>query len=176
MKKVVLLLLLTVITLTSCKKDATDVTFSTNLSKTSDQIDVNSPTMKASSAFNETFIVDLSNADTQDYIDRIKDIDLENVRISFQGLAGLAGNTTSTILRITVNDQITLTFNNFVYDNVANGQDFVIDDAQKVNEMADLLKSAKKLTIKVEGNIPDTAMYQFYINFMAKANITASAL
>ena len=176
MKKVALLLVLAVITLSSCKKDAADVTFSTNLSKTSDQIDVNAPTMKAVSAFNETFIVDLSNADTQDYINKIKDVDLENVRIAFQGLAGLAGNNTPTTLKITVNNQIVLMYNNFVYDRVANGQDFVIDDTQKINQMAALLQSAKKLTIKVEGNIPDTAMYQFYIKFMAKANITASAL
>jgi len=176
MKKVALLLVLAIITLTSCEKDATDVTFSTNLSKSSDQIDVNAPTLKSSDGFNTTFVVDLSNPDTQDYLDKIKDIDLENVRLTFQGLAGLAGNTTPTTLKITVNNQVTLIFNNFVYDQVANGQDFVIDNAQKVSEMADLLQSTKKLTIKIEGNIPDTAMYQFYIKFMAKANITASAL
>ncbi len=177
MKKVALLLVLTMISFTSCKKDAADVEFSTNLSKTSDQIDVNSPTLKsATSAYNETFIVNLENPDTQDYINKIKDIDLENVRITFQGLAGLAGNTTPTLLKLTINNQVVLEYNNFVYDRVANGQDFVIDDTQKVDQMADLLKTAKKLTIKVEGNIPDAAMYQFYIKFMAKANITASAL
>lgn len=177
MKKVALLLVLTMIGFTSCKKDAADVEFSTNLSKTSDQIDVNSPTLKmATSAYNETFVVDLENAETRDYINKIKDVDLENVRIAFQGLAGLAGNTTPTVLRLTINNQVVLEYNNFVYDRVANGQDFVIDDTQKVDQMANLLQTAKKLTIKVEGNIPDTAMYQFYIKFMAKANITASAL
>jgi len=177
MNKVLLLVTLVAVSLTSCDKDLTEVTFSTNLSKTSDQIVVNAPTNKAlDSNFNTTFVLDLDNADTHDYLDKIKDIDLKNVRMTFQGLSGLSGNTTPTVLKITINNEIIFEFNDFKYSDIADGEEFVIDDTQKINRAADLLKSAKKLTIKIEGNIPDTNMYQFFIKFMAKADITANAL
>jgi len=181
MKKFILLSLL-IVTISSCDKDLLDVSFSSNLSQTSEPIIINSPSINSPSvknplqAYETTFVVDLENPDTKDYLNKIKDIDLENVRIAFQGLDGLAGNTTPTVLKITVNNQLVLEFNDFKYSDVANGQEFAIEDTQKIKEMASLLFSTKKLTIKVEGNIPDTAMYQFYIKFMAKANITASAL
>jgi len=177
MKKVLLLVTLVAVSLTSCDKDLTEVTFSTDLSKTSDQIVVNAPTNRAvASNFNTTFVLDLNNADTHDYLDKIEDIDLEDVRMIFQGLSSLSGNTTPTVLKITINNDIIFEFNDFKYSDIANGQEFFIDDTQKINRAADLLKTAKKLTIKIEGNIPDTNMYQFFIKFMAKANITANAL
>jgi len=177
MKKVLLLVTLVAVSLTSCKKDLTEVTFSTDLSKTSDQIVVNAPTSRAvASNFDTTFVLDLDNADTHDYLDQIEDIDLDDVQMIFQGLSGLAGNQVPTNLRITINNQITFDFPNFTYDSVAQGDPIMITDNAKIQQVADLLKTAKKITIKVESYIPDTNMYQFNIKFMAKANITANAL
>jgi len=177
MKKVLLLVTLVAVSLTSCKKDLTEVTFSTNLSKTSDQIVVNAPTSRAvASNFSTTFVLDLDNADTHDYLDQIEDIDLDDVQMIFQGLSGLAGNQVPTNLTVTINNQITFEFPNFTYDSVAQGDPIMITDNAKIQQVANLLKTAKKITIKVESSIPDTNMYQFNIKFMAKAKITANAL
>jgi len=177
MKKVLLLVTLVAVSLSSCKKDLTEVTFSTNLSKTSDQIVVNAPTSKATASnFNTTFVLDLDNADTHNYLDQIKDVDLDDVRITFQGLAGLAGNQVPTNFTITINNQITFDFPNFTYDSVAQGDPIMITDNAKIQRVANLLKTAKKITIKIESYIPDTNMYEFNIKFMAKAKITANAL
>ncbi len=172
------LLVLSMLFLSACDK-VTDVDFSTSISKKSDAIVVNDPNRSVNNntgVYETEFVIDLDNPDTHDYLDRINDIDLSGVRLIFEGLSSLSGNQTPTALKITINNQLVFEYNNFTYNNVANGQDFMIEDASKINELAQMLQSQNRLTVKIEGLIPDTAMYQFYITFKANANITASAL
>jgi len=176
MKKLSLLLII-VLTTISCDK-LTEVDFDTSLSATSDNVTVNSVASKAVVAgyFETTFVLDLDNADTHDYLDNIKNLDLNEVAISFQGLSALAGNTTQTNLTLIFNNQVTLQFSDFVYADVANGEKYLIKDAQKVSEIAQLLLDSKQLTLTVQGSIPDSAIYNFYIKLTAEATITANVL
>ncbi len=176
MKRISLLLVF-LMTIMSCEK-ATEVDFSTSLSATSDQISVNNVPMRGMVAgqYETTFVLNLDNNDTHKYLDNIKNLDLNEVSLVFQGLSGLAGNQTPTHLKLTFNNQINLEYTDFVYDHVASGQKFQINQSQKIREIAQLLLDRKQLTIKLEGNIPDSATYNFFIKFMAKAKITANAL
>ncbi len=176
MKRISLLLVF-LMTIMSCEK-ATEVDFSTSLSATSDQISVNNVPMRGMVAgqYETTFVLNLDNNDTHKYLDNIKNLDLNEVSLVFQGLSGLAGNQTPTHLKLTFNNQINLEYTDFIYDHVASGQKFQINQSQKIREIAQLLLDRKQLTIKLEGNIPDSATYNFFIKFMAKAKITANAL
>jgi len=182
MKKLFLLVLAISLTFTACKKDALDVNFTTNLSATSSQIDVNNAPinhaykMSAPVAYSESFEVDLSNPDTQDYLNKLKEISLSDVRLQFSGLSDLASNVTDTELTVTIDNQVTFHYTNFKYSEVANGQDFDLVDNQKIAEVAEILFSRKKITVKIDGFIPDTATYHFFIKFLAKAKIKAEAL
>ena len=177
MKKLFLLAIILLLNV-SCSKEDTEVNFSTNISQTSDEIIVNDTSLRLANNgdFITEFIVDLDNEDTHDYLSKLEDLNLENVRLKFQGLTGLDGNQTPTNLKITFNNQVEINLNNFVYDNVANGQEFRLTETQKIKEAARLLLSNKHLSIKIEGHIPDAATYNFFITFLAKANITAQAL
>ncbi len=170
------------LTFTACKKDMLDVNFTTNISATSSQIDVNDAPinsafkMSAPVAFSQSFEVDLSNSDTQDYLNQLKELSLSDVRLQFSGLSGLASNNTDTDLTITINDQVTFHYTDFKYSRVAGGQDFDLVDNRKIAEVAELLFNRKKITVKVDGFIPDSATYHFFIKFLAKAKIKAEAL
>ncbi len=176
MKKASLILLFIALGLTSCKKDALDVSFNSNLSATSDEVVVNDGTRVATSPYSTTYELDLKNTDTQDYLDRLKDVSLSDVKFYFNGLAALAGNQVPTNLSITINNQITFEFANFTYDGVAQGDPIMITDTAKIKQVAELLLQNKKVTIDVNGAIPDTAAHHFFIKMMAKAHITAKAL
>jgi len=182
MKNLLLATLVITLMFTSCKKDVLDANFTTNISATSPQIDVNDAPINDAyrsntlAPYSQTFDVDLSNPDTQDYLNKLKEISLSDVRLQFSGLAGLAANTTDTDFTVTIDDQITFSFNDFKYSEVANGQDFMLNDNQKVAEIAEILLNRKKITVKVEGFIPDTATYHFFVKFLAKAKIKAEAL
>jgi hypothetical protein len=182
MKKLFLFALAISLTFTSCKKDALDVNFTTNISATSPQIDVNTAPingasrMSSSATFSQSFVVDLSNPDTQDYLNKLKEISLSDVRLQFSGLSDLVSNNVDTDLTVTIDNQITFHYGNFKYSQVANGQDFDLVDSQKNAEIAEILLNRKKITVKIDGTIPDTATYHFFIKFLAKANIKAEAL
>ena len=181
MKKLFLFTLIIGLTFTACKKDALDANFTTNISATSPQIDVNATTnvfakMTNVGTYSQSFEVSLKNADTQDYLNKLKDLDLSNVKLQFSGLSGLASNATDTDLTVTIDNQITFHYTDFKYSEVANGQDFSLVDNQKIAEIASLLLNHKKITVKVEGTIPDSATYHFFIKFLAKAKVTAEAI
>ncbi len=176
MKNFILLSLL-VLTFASCSKDVLDVEFSTTLSQTSDEISVNETASRvAGGSFSTEFVLDLSNQDTQPYLNKIKEITLQDVVLTFQGLEALAGNQTATNLTITFDDQIVIELNDFVFGNVAAGQDFILNESAKINEAAGLLLQNKKLNVKVEGVIPDSAVYHFFITLNTTAKITANPL
>jgi len=182
MKKLFLLVLAISLTFTACKKDALDVNFTTTLSATSPQIDVNAtPIIGAArltspTPYSQTFEVDLSNPDTQDYLNKLKEISLSDVRLQFSGLSDLASNVTDTDLTVTIDNQVTFHYTNFKYSEVANGQDFNLVDNQKIATIAEILLNRKKITVKIDGFIPDTATYHFFIKFLAKAKIKAQAI
>jgi hypothetical protein len=182
MKKLFTLVSFVFIVVVSCNKDTLDTTFTTNISATSSQISVNDVTMNKGADFinlatySETFVVKLDNSETQDYLDKLKDISLSDVRLQFNGLSGLASNHTETNFMVTFDNQISFQFTDFKYSEVANGQDFELDDSQKIAQIAEILLEQQKISIKVEGSIPDTATYHFVIKFLAKADITANAL
>ena len=178
MKKTVLLLLFVFISLSSCKKKDLDVNFSTNLSSTSEQIEVNTTTrnVMTGSPFDTSFVLNLDNSDTHEYLDQLKSIDLSNVNLTFDGLAGLAGNTTVVDLTITFDNDIVINIPNFSFDQVAQGDPIMITDTQKIQQAADRLLNNKKVNITVTGTIPSNDAFQFYITVSAKANIKAGAL
>ncbi len=177
MKNYFLVSLLFVLALSSCKKDLVDAKFSSQLSETSDEIVVNSGTFKGVSGNYVTeFDLDLSNPDTQDYLDRLKEIELSDVKLQFQGLSALNQDDTATDLIITIDNAVVFNFNHFKYMDVASGQDFILDDTQKTKQIADYLLSNKKVHVKIQGTIPSANQFNFYIKFLAKAEITAKAL
>ncbi len=175
MKKIFLLLV--IFHLTSCEKKIGEIDFTTNLSKTSDEIIVNnSPQRNLAGNFETSFVLDLSNENTKDYLNKLKDLDFEEVFLSFEGLNALSGNRTSTRLSIDFNHQVQIVVGDFKYDEVANGQKFRLEQTQALEEVAQILLNNKQVRITIKGNIPDTAVYHFYIKFLGKAHITAGIL
>jgi len=177
MKKFSLLLLFLTLVFSSCKKDATEVNFTTNISATSDDIVVNETSMKTNSNhYDVEFEVNLENEDTQEYLDKIKDIDIQELNLIFNGLEDLAGNQTPTNLKITIDNNIVFEYNGFKYDLVASGEKFQIENTDKIKEVAELLQNKKKVTVRIEGVIPDMNFHQFTITVDALAKITADVL
>jgi len=177
MKKFSLLLLFLTLVLSSCDKDATEVNFTTNISATSDDIAVNETSMKTNSNhYDVEFEVNLENEDTQEYLDKIKDIDIQELNLIFNGLEDLAGNQTPTNLKITIDNNIVFEYNGFKYDLVASGEKFQIENTDKIKEVAELLQNKKKVTVRIEGVIPDMNFHQFTITVDALAKITADVL
>ena len=174
MKKLSLFIVL-IMAFASCDTDLADVHFSIEISATSDPITVNE-SKGGANAFLAEFEIDLANIDTDKYLDYIEEIDLEDVSLVFNGLEDLAGNQEITTLIITIDNDIVFTFENFTYDQIANGSPLNIEDAQKLDQLAELLKTKIKIPIRIEGEIPDFDYHQFTVTFKAIANITASAL
>jgi len=178
MKKI-FLLFITLWSLTSCSKDLLDVEFTTHLSQTSEEITVNNIGSRNAigGTFTTEFTLDLSNnQDVEPYLNKIKEINLQDLSLSFQGLENLSENQIATRLEITFDNQISIDIDNFIFSNVANGQEYILTQTTQINEVAQLLLQNKKLNIKIEGNIPDTAIYHFFITLNATANITANPL
>ena len=163
--------------MTSCDK-ATEVTFDSQLSQTSDEVAVNETTQNrtTNTAFSTVFVLNLDNSDTHDYLDQLKDLDLSDVNLSFSGLSGLAGNTTVVDLTIIIDNQIVITIPNFNFDMVAQGDPIMINDTQKINQIAARLLDHKKINVEITGSIPSSDTYHFRIKLQTKATITADAL
>jgi len=177
MKKLSLIVLFIALGFTSCKKDIADVSFNSNLSATSNEVVVNDVTRSAATTpYSTSYELDLKNSDTEDYLNKLKEIKLSDVKFYFEGLAALAGNQVPTDLSFTINNQITFEFPGFTYDGVAQGDPIMITDTAKVQQIAELLLQNKKITVSVNGVIPDAAAHHFFVKIMAKANITAKAL
>ncbi len=176
-KLIILPLLMILLLMSSCGK-ATDVTFDSQLSQTSDEIVVNESTQnkRVNTPFSTAFVLSLDNSDTHEYLNQLKDLDLSDVNLSFTGLSGLSGNTTVVDLIITVDNQIVITIPNFNFDMVAQGDPIMITDTQKINQIATRLLDNKKINIEISGSIPSTDTYHFQIKFQAKATITADVL
>jgi len=170
-------LFLMLLVMTSCDK-ATEVSFDSQLSQTSDEIAVNESTQNktTNAPFSTSFVLSLDNSDTHDYLDQLKDLDLSDMKLSFTGLSGLAGNTTVVDLTIIVDNQIVINIPNFNFDMVAQGDPIMITDTQKINQIATRLLDRKKINIEISGSIPSSDTYHFRIKLQAKATITADAL
>ena len=177
MKKIILLAAV-LLSMSSCLKKATTVNFTTELSVTSDEITVNEGYERSPAAgdFSVEFTLDMDNPQVHDYLDKLKDLDLENVRLRFQGLSGLQNNQVPTHLRITFDDQITIDLDNFVWANVAGGQEYPLTQTDQIERLAQLLLQKRAVNVRIQGQIPDSAPYHFFITLAATAHITAGLL
>ncbi len=178
MKNLFILLMLA-LSLASCDKDLLDVDFSTELSQTSDEIVVNETLLHnkiTGSTYETEFDLDLSNPDTQKYLDRIKEVETKDVKMAYIGLQSLAGNTQNYFLEITLNNQFRYEISGFNFDQVAGGNPLSINNAGLMEKLSSELENQKKVHIKISGNIPSGQLYRFKIQFSAKVNITAKAL
>ncbi len=179
MKKLFILLVVA-LSLSACDKDLLETSFTTDLSVTSDEIVVGDTPINTQKIFQvpyETeFTLDLSNPDTQEYLDRIKEIDLSEAKLNFLGLESLSGNTASYELYILFDNQYLIQIPNFNFDMVAQGDPIMITDQETINNVADILLNRKKVQIKVYGYLPANDIYRFHIRFSTKAKITAKVL
>ena len=166
-----LIFMLSVFLFTSCDKDVTGVTYVTHLKATSDEIIVNDSQINNTNMYNVEWEINLENEETRKYSDQISDFKLEKISLYFNGLQSLAGNQTPTHLIIGIDNDIEFEFNDFVYDTVATGEAFQINDQEKLNEIAELLFSNKIVNITMEGEIPDTVYHQFTIEIDVLARI-----
>jgi len=174
--KIPFLFLLTVFLFASCDKEVTGITYVTHLKATTDEITVNDTQNNNSNLFDIEFDVNLENEDTREYLDQIKNFELEKISLFFHGLDSLAENQTPTHLKITIDNDIVFDYSDFKYSMIANGNPFVINDTEKLNEVAELLYNNKFIHVKIEGEIPDTQYYQFFIEIDVLAKMEVDAL
>jgi hypothetical protein len=180
MKKPIILMLI-FFSLTACDKDLLDVNFSTELSQTSDEIVVNdTPAINSKMVavgYETEFILSLSNPDTEKYLNKIQEIDLDEVKLYFPGLEILAGNTTEYFLTIYINgNEYELEVNPVIYDQLAQGVPLEISDKQLLETIANSLLNRKQVTIRISGFMPADQLYRFRIRLTTRAEITAKAL
>ncbi len=178
MRKIIFLISILLI-VSACDK-IDDVSFETNLSQQSSEIVVNDDVPRSKinyyPTYNAEFDLSLDNADTHDYLNKLKEIDLSNVQFSFEGLNALAGNTDPVDLTIIIDNETVLSLSDFSYDTVAQGDPIMLTDITKINMIANNLLQNKKLHVQILSSIPSLDLLRFYINFNVHAKITANVL
>ena len=159
-------------TFTACDEleDLVDVDFTTSISaKIPVAIDQGQETV------NESVLLSLDNSATHDYLNKIEDVEI--TKLTYK-IINFSGDATGTIDVSLFADDITLDLMKFtVKDAYSNGTIFEVTDVAKLNEMANLLKKNKSVTVGITGecNAPEDAM-NFNVEVAASLKVTANPL
>ncbi|PIE87568.1 MAG: hypothetical protein CSA01_00220 [Bacteroidetes bacterium] len=149
MKKILVLNLVLFIFLTACKKDDdTPITINTTLSAT-EQFNLFPTSDTGTSSFTKSFDIDLSNADTQAYINQIESIDITAITYK---LSDFSGDITGTISgSIMYNDMLLTTFEDLVVSEAAaDGTVFEIITPETFSAIEESLNTSENATITID--------------------------
>ena len=157
-------------TFTSCDEDILDVDFNTTVSQTI-PIHVN----QDQEIVNESAVLSLDNSDTNKYLKKIKDVEITKLTYIITNFTGDATGYVNVDFKA---DDVVLKTEGFTvkeaYDNVTI---FEITDVDKLNAMANLLKTNKSVSVGINGEcITKENSMDFNVEVTANLKVTANPL
>jgi hypothetical protein len=171
----IIIALLFITTLSSCKKDLGEFTFGTTLHKVF-PIEVSQTDGVAVSFDTNNAVVSMDNTDTHEYLENIKDVKVKSISFFFENFTG---DTTGVVNATYFVDEVpfyTLTNIN-VANEVGASYSHKITDTTLLNQVATALKNHQEITAKYVGDVQcDEDMMRFDINATFELDITADVL
>ena len=163
-----LTLLLICFTFTSCDDDILDVDFNTTVKATIvAHVDQNQTTI------NDYVVLSLDNSDTNQYLDKIKDVTI--TKLTYK-IVSFSGNTLGNVDVDFYADNIILRTEGFNVSTALN-QTFEVTDVAKLNTMANLLRTNKQTTVGITGDTTSAeGDMDFSIEVTAELAVTANPL
>ncbi len=173
MKKLFLLtFIVTASFLTSCDelKDAADIDFNTTVSA-----DITVSITEPGTTYDNTTILDLSNEDTEDHLDKIKNVSITKLTYTVINFAGDAAGTITGDLKA---DGVTLhsVANQNVSDAFFSATVFEVTDPNLIKNAAQKLLNNHHLTLQTTGTADYTTSLFFIVRVTAELKVKANAL
>ncbi|PID68867.1 MAG: hypothetical protein CR968_00760 [Flavobacteriia bacterium] len=176
MKKLFVLNLMLFIFLIACKKDEdTQVTINTKLSAT-EQFNLFSTAVTGTTSYSKNFDIDLSNADTQAYINQIESIDITAITYK---LSDFSGDVTGTISgSIMYNDMLLTTFEDLVVSEATEeGTVFEVITPETFSAIEESLDTSGNATITIDFTSDNpNDMMNFSITLGINVSIVANTI
>ncbi|MDV7186666.1 hypothetical protein R3X25_05180 [Lutibacter sp. TH_r2] len=157
-------------TFTSCDDDILDVDFNTTITaKIPVHVDQDQETV------NESTILSLDNSDTNKYLNKIKGVEITKLTYKITNFSGDATGTINVDFKA---DNLILQTEGFVVENAYNNTTiFEVTDIDKLNNMANLLKNNKSVTVGVSGDcVAKENSMDFNVEVTAELKVTANPL
>lgn len=157
-------------TFTACSDDLLDVDFTTSITEkipiTIDQ---------GQEIISESAILSLDNSDTNKYLNKIKNVEI--TKLTYKIITFSGDESGSLDVEFNANDIVLDNIDFNVKNAYSNVTIFEVTDVAKLNEMANLLKKNKQVTVGVNGNCSalEDAM-DFTIEVTVALNVTANPL
>lgn len=170
--KLTAVLALILITFNACEK-LTDVNFNTTISE---RIPVHiNQTSGTAVPFDESVILHLDNDDTHDYINDIKDIEINHLTYK---LIQFSGDNTGTIdVQFYIGTNPLLQNNLTVKTSVDNGTYYEVTDVQELNTIATALKNGHQVTARYSGSaLSDQDAMDFKVAVTMNVAVTANPI
>jgi len=171
--KILIILLVSSFLFSSCDNDIMDVEFSTTLSE---KIAVHFNENIDQETIDNTIIVNLDNTDTHDYLSKIKNISISKLTFKIVDFTGDdVTNISNTDLYV---DNIIL-FNNLsitIKEAFDNQTIYEVTDTNKLNQVAQLIKTNNQITAGITGDYQSYAAANFKVEVTLKLDITANPL
>ena len=157
-------------TFTSCDDDILDVDFNTTVSQTI-PIHVN----QDQETVNESAVLSLDNSDTNKYLKKIKDVEITKLTYI---ITNFTGDTTGSVNVDFKADDLVLKTEGFIVKNANdNVTVFEITDVDKLNAMANLLKTNKSVSVGITGEcVNKENSMDFNVEVTANLKVTANPL
>jgi len=164
------LAILVVFTLNSCDKakELTDVTFSTSLTKEF-AIHIN----ENQEYISEEQILSLDNTDTHDYLDKLKNVQINKLTYKFKNFIG--NEACNMNVEIATDGNMFETKEFIIKQAIDNGTIYEITDVAKINTMATALKNNKQVSFTMEGEVFEGAA-DFDVEVTAEVEVVANPL
>ena len=154
-------------------EELADVTFDTTLSE---RIVVHvDQTAGTASDFNQTIVLNLDNADTNQYLDQINDLSVNSLSYKVIDFTGDPAGTIDA--EFLVND-VSLLTNSFVVKTQADaGTTYEVDNVAQLNQIATALKNGLQVTAKYDGTaLCDDDDMDFKVEVTIGISVTANPL
>ena len=163
-------------TFTSCKqiKDLADIEFGTEITT---KIPVHFDANVDKESIDLFKVLSLDNSDTHDYLSHFEDVSIKKMTfkiVEFKGDDSSAAITSVDFYADNVELLSNLEFN--IYEAYTNQTIFEVVDVAKINQIANLLKNNKNLTIRLTGDYSSVKVTDFNVEVTAELNIIANPL
>ncbi len=165
-----LFIVLFIISLISCSDELTEFDFTTTQTKTFN-VSLNSGVV----VLDETVVFNIDNADTHDYLDHLKNVNINKMTYHITNYSGETDATTSFIAQYDGTP-----FHSFSNLNLKNANDtvtkFEVTDTNALNTIAAKLLNKQNVNIKSVGSVAHDEQVTFTVTITMELKITADAL
>ncbi|MBP8793576.1 MAG: hypothetical protein KBH29_10390 [Lutibacter sp.] len=155
---------------TACDDDILNVDFDTTITQ-SIPIHIN----QNQGTVNESAILSLDNSDTNKYLKKIKGVKIKKLTYKITNFSGDANGTINVDFKA---DNLVLKTEGFIVKSANdNATIFEVTDIDKLNDMANLLKTNKSVSVGITGQcVAEETSMDFKVEVTAKLEVTANPL